>query len=430
MSVILNPVEQYFDLEGNPLQSGYLYFGEVYGNPVTQPVMVYFDPEFTIPAAQPVRTINGFPVRSGTATGIYAPDDVSILVQNQNKEQVIYIQSSAINTGDTTTIYRESNIELNTDDNNRTFIMLNSFTQTFEPSVNLGDRWRVNIINMSTGNIILDPNLSETIDGLATLQLQPNQILTVYCDGVNLKTTTLVPPSISIPSAATLDLTAVRAKVFTLTGTNNISTVQMINGDRFVTIAGGAYTLTNSATLIVQGNANFTATVGDIVTFTKDATTSNVYASISKKDGKPLVILNTANDPTHASTSATDPISAQWALGRFGQLRFGRTTSSGAYTPATAETLSRPHGLSVVPTSCRLVLKCLVANLGYAVGETVCPGMYWDGTNTNAISVYADTTNCGIKCPASFLVAIMSKSTGSASTPGALAWEYYFEFSY
>lgn len=191
MSVILNPVEQYFDVDGSPLQSGYLYFGEVYGNPVTQPVMVYFDPEFTIPAAQPVRTINGYPVRSGTATGIYAPDDVSILVQNQNKEQVIYIQSSAINTGDTTTIYRESDITFNADDNNRTFIMLSPFTQTFDAASTLGDRWRVNIINMSGGDVILNPNLSETIDGQSTLTLTANQTVTVYCDGVNLFTNLL-----------------------------------------------------------------------------------------------------------------------------------------------------------------------------------------------------------------------------------------------
>lgn len=188
MSVILNPVEQYFDLDGEPLQSGYIYFGEVCGNPVTQPTMVYFDPEFTIPAAQPVRTVNGFPVRSGTATGLYAPDDVSILVQNSKREQVIYIQSSAINAGDTTTFYRTSNAALTADDNNRTFIALSAFTQTFDPAVNLGDRWRVNIVNMSGGNLILDPNLAETIDGQASLTLTANQSITVYCNGVNLFT--------------------------------------------------------------------------------------------------------------------------------------------------------------------------------------------------------------------------------------------------
>lgn len=308
MSVILNPVEQYFDVDGSPLQSGYLYFGEVYGNPVTQPVMVYFDPEFTIPAAQPVRTINGYPVRSGTATGIYAPSDVSILVQNQNKEQVIYIQSSAIDAGDTTTIYRESDTTLNADDNNKTFILLNAFTQTFDPSVNLGNRWRVNIINFSSGNITLDPNLSETIDGQSTLQLQPNQVLTVYSDGVNLKTTTLIPPLVNVSSASNIDLRSVRPKVIKITGSSTINTVQMIQGDRYIAICSGIVTFTNSSSLIVQGGQNYTTRANDIVTFTKDETANNVYVNFNR------YLVNATNDPTFASTSPSDIVSPEWAL--------------------------------------------------------------------------------------------------------------------
>lgn len=195
----------------------------------------------------------------------------------------------------------------------------------------------------------------------------------------------------------------------------------------FLTIPGSNVTLgsnTFTGDQFVPDEAyDATGWNGDLSVPTKNAIMDKIELILSS-------ILNATNDAAFSSTSASDPISAQWALGRFGQLRFGRTTSSGAYTPATGETLSRPHGLSVVPKSCRLVLRCLVSNLGYSVGETVCPGMYWDGTNTNAMSVYADATNCGIKCPASFNVAIMNKTSGVSTTPGALAWEYYFEFSY
>lgn len=310
MSVILNPVEQYFDLDGAPLQSGYLYFGEVYGNPVTQPVMVYFDPEFTIPAAQPVRTINGFPVRSGTATGIYAPDDVSILVQNQNKEQIIYIQSSAINTGNTTTIYRESDTSFNADDNNKTFIILNPIVQTFDPSANLGDRWRVNVINMSSGNVTLDPNLSETIDGKSSLTLQPNQIATVYCDGVNLKSTTSIYPSATIASAATLDLRAVKPKLITVSGTNTISAIQMIDGDNFTAIFSGVCQLVHGTNLQLPGSINYTTSVGDIITFISNGTVTR--AEISKVDGSPIYVKNATNDPTFSSASSNEAASPQW----------------------------------------------------------------------------------------------------------------------
>lgn len=188
MSAILNSIEQYFDLDGSPLQNGYLYFGEIYGNPITNPVVVYFDAEYTIPAAQPVRTVNGYPVRSGTATGIYAPDSVSTLVQNSKKEQIIYIASSEIDTAQNNVEYRLTDKILTPDDNNKTFIALSPFIQTLTAAVVLGDRWSINYVNQSSGNIIINPNASETIDGNATFLLPPQKNITIYCDGVNFKT--------------------------------------------------------------------------------------------------------------------------------------------------------------------------------------------------------------------------------------------------
>ena len=309
MSVIINPIEQYFDTDGSPLSEGFLYFGEVYGNPVTQPVMVYFDPEFTIPAAQPVRTVNGYPVRSGTAMGLYAPQDVSILVQNKNMEQVVYIESSSIGANQTNTFYRTSDETLTSDDNNRTYIMLDSFTQTFDAAVTLGDRWRVNIINMSDGSITLDPNLSETIDGLSSLQLQPNSMLTVYCNGVNLKTTTSVYPAATIPSAATLDLRNVKPKVISITGASTISTVQMVNGDTIVAIAKGAFTIVDSSNLVVQGGVNFTCEVDDVIVFTRNSD-GVVYAFCI-----PTRLETETTDPTFVSTSSTRATVPTWVTG-------------------------------------------------------------------------------------------------------------------
>lgn len=188
MSAIINPIEQYFDLDGSPLQDGYLYFGVPFGNPITQPTMVYFDAEFTIPAPQPIRTINGYPVRAGTATGLYAPDSVSCIVQNKNKEQVSYSQTSQINDTQTTTEYRTSDSKFLLEDNNKTFIFLNSFTQTFDACAVLGNRWSITVLNMSSGIVTLEPNLSETIDGFTNLPIAPNLGATIYCNGISLKT--------------------------------------------------------------------------------------------------------------------------------------------------------------------------------------------------------------------------------------------------
>lgn len=213
MSAIINPVEQYFDLDGSPLQDGYLYFGVPFGNPITQPTMVYFDAEFTIPAPQPIRTINGYPVRAGTATGLYAPDSVSAIVQNKNKQQVSYSQTSQINNTQTTTEYRTSDSKLLLEDNNKTFILLNAFTQTFDACAVLGDKWSVNIVNFSSGNVILEPNLSETINGLTNLTLPSGGSIVVYSDGIGLKTDLLIL-STNSTSATSITIDTITPKVF------------------------------------------------------------------------------------------------------------------------------------------------------------------------------------------------------------------------
>lgn len=91
----LNPIPQYFDLDGSPLDGGKLYFGVVNANPETSPITVYWDAAGTQPAAQPVRTLNGFPVRSGSPAVIYADVDYSLTVRDKKGRLVLYAKSSA-----------------------------------------------------------------------------------------------------------------------------------------------------------------------------------------------------------------------------------------------------------------------------------------------------------------------------------------------
>ena len=70
MPAILNPIASYFDNDGSPLDGGYIFFGSPNGNPEASPQTVYWDEAQTVPAAQPIRTINGFPSRNGTPARI------------------------------------------------------------------------------------------------------------------------------------------------------------------------------------------------------------------------------------------------------------------------------------------------------------------------------------------------------------------------
>lgn len=92
---ILNPIPQFWDLDGSPLDEGYMYFGVATANPITFPATVYWDAAQTIVAAQPIRTLNGFPMRSGSPAIIYSDADRSLLVQNKRRQQVFYGPNSA-----------------------------------------------------------------------------------------------------------------------------------------------------------------------------------------------------------------------------------------------------------------------------------------------------------------------------------------------
>lgn len=94
MLPIESPYPQFFDLDGSPLDAGYIYIGEQNQNPETSPVVVYWDEALTLPAPQPLRTLNGMISNSGTPAFVYAAADYSMMVRNSRMEQVVYVLSS------------------------------------------------------------------------------------------------------------------------------------------------------------------------------------------------------------------------------------------------------------------------------------------------------------------------------------------------
>jgi hypothetical protein len=68
---VLTPFPLFYDADGVPLEEGYIYVGVAGLNPETNPQLVYWDAALTIVAAQPVRTLNGYPSNSGTPGMIY-----------------------------------------------------------------------------------------------------------------------------------------------------------------------------------------------------------------------------------------------------------------------------------------------------------------------------------------------------------------------
>ncbi|MDB4278423.1 hypothetical protein N9917_02335 [Deltaproteobacteria bacterium] len=98
MAVIANyPIEMYTNVDGSPLSDGYLYFGVSGLEPTGNPVSIYWDALATIPASQPIRTIDGYPSRNGTRANVYVDGDYSLQVQDKKQYVLLTVLSALEN---------------------------------------------------------------------------------------------------------------------------------------------------------------------------------------------------------------------------------------------------------------------------------------------------------------------------------------------
>lgn len=87
---ITGPYPIFTDLDGTPLDDGYIFIGDANDDPETNPQQVYWDANLTIPATQPIRTSNGYAYRNGSPALIYTSGDFSITIRNKRNEFVLY----------------------------------------------------------------------------------------------------------------------------------------------------------------------------------------------------------------------------------------------------------------------------------------------------------------------------------------------------
>lgn len=76
------------DIDGQPLENGYIWIGTANLDPQTNPINVYWDAALTVAATQPIRTLAGYPSNSGTPARLYVNSNYSIRVQNRNGSSV------------------------------------------------------------------------------------------------------------------------------------------------------------------------------------------------------------------------------------------------------------------------------------------------------------------------------------------------------
>lgn len=113
-----------------------------------------------------------------TTPRLYSPLLMSTLLT-----QASVIERVVRTTAETLTISNISN-----------FIELSgTFVQTFDSCSSLKGGWWTYIANAGDGDITLQPSLAETIDGLSSFVMYPNEIRLVLCDGSSLRSVVVSP---------------------------------------------------------------------------------------------------------------------------------------------------------------------------------------------------------------------------------------------
>jgi len=91
---VSSPFPIFTDIDGQPLEAGYVWIGTANLDPQVNPIAVYWDAALTIVAVQPIRTLGGYPANSGTPARLYVDSDYSIRVMNKNGS-VVYSAPAA-----------------------------------------------------------------------------------------------------------------------------------------------------------------------------------------------------------------------------------------------------------------------------------------------------------------------------------------------
>jgi hypothetical protein len=102
---------------------------------------------------------------------------------------------------------RTSNTALGLADNGYYFdITSGTFSQTFVAAATLGAGWWCYIGNSGTGNITLDPNGSETIDGLTSFIMYPKEVRLLMCNGTSFKSVVINTFALTLTSTTSITL--------------------------------------------------------------------------------------------------------------------------------------------------------------------------------------------------------------------------------
>jgi hypothetical protein len=92
-NLVENPFPIITDIDGDPLEDGYVFIGVAGLNPISNPLQAYWDSALTVPALN-IRTKGGYPDNNGSPGRLYTDSNYSITVQDKRGATVYTLLDS------------------------------------------------------------------------------------------------------------------------------------------------------------------------------------------------------------------------------------------------------------------------------------------------------------------------------------------------
>lgn len=311
------------------------------------------------------------------------PDTANGVLRQRNTANTGWIVRGPL--AETLVVARTANTALAAADFGRCIIASGTWTQGFNASSTLGDGWFVEYRNNGTGVITLDPFSSETVDGVATLQLAPGETCCIYSNGTALYTLGRTA-SATQSQTATAFTSAGTAPSFTLTPVPALTAYAA--GQRFRVrfhSAGAGSDTLNISTLGAKSLKQYDATGAKVAAVIAAGQLADV-----EYDGVDFVIL----DPLPAAVPSQVGIQ-----GACKNLRVSTTGLSANVSVSADEiTLENAGGNCIIARAVNLTINCAAAGAGgLDTGTLLAAASYsvwviWNGSAVSGLLSASATT--------------------------------------
>lgn len=90
MTLVNNPFTQFFERSGAPLANGQIFIGTAGLDAQSDPLQVYWDEAYTLPAPQPIRTLNGYPVWNGAPAQMFITETSASITVRDARNALVF----------------------------------------------------------------------------------------------------------------------------------------------------------------------------------------------------------------------------------------------------------------------------------------------------------------------------------------------------